>query len=89
MKEKETRLLCIPDIKIGDCRLREVLISHTHSILAHLGSKKMITYLRDNIWWHGLSADVHAYCKMCGVCASSKSSTHTPYGLLNPLEIPD
>ncbi|KZP03054.1 hypothetical protein FIBSPDRAFT_769535, partial [Athelia psychrophila] len=51
LKENELRFLCIPDIKIGDRRLREILISHAHSILAHLGPRKTITYLRENVWW--------------------------------------
>lgn len=89
VKENDSQVLCIPDIMIGERRVREMLISHAHSILAHLGPKKTVTYLRNNVWWRGLSADVHAYCTSCGVCATSKSNTHAPYGLLNPLEVPD
>lgn len=89
MKEKDKRLLCIPDIVISKRRICEMLISHAHSILAHLGPKKTVTYLRDNVWWRGLSSDVHAYCESCGVCATSKLNTHAPYGLLNPLDVLD
>lgn len=66
-----------------------MLISRTHSILAHLGTKKSIPYLRSNIWWHGLSTNIQAYCETCGVCAFSKLRAHTPYELLKPLEVVD
>ena len=33
----DTYLLCVPDILVGSRRVREILIRHTHSILAHLG----------------------------------------------------
>ena len=49
LKDQERRILCIPDVKIGARRLREILISHAHSILAHLGQRKTITYLWDNV----------------------------------------
>ncbi|KZP08242.1 hypothetical protein FIBSPDRAFT_684278, partial [Athelia psychrophila] len=51
VKENDSQVLCIPDIMIGERRVREMLISHAHSILAHLGPKKTVTYLRNNVWW--------------------------------------
>ncbi|KZP03060.1 hypothetical protein FIBSPDRAFT_693929, partial [Athelia psychrophila] len=51
VKDKERRSLCIPDILIGKRRAREIIISQAHSILAHLGPRKTIVYLRDNVWW--------------------------------------
>ena len=88
LKDNERRVLCIPDVMIGARRLREVLISHAHSILAHLGPRKTITYLRDNVWWKGLNSDVDAFCDTCSVCKTSKPANHTPYGLFNTLEVP-
>src|SRR6202790_423965 len=57
LKDNERRVLCIPDVMIGARRLCEVLISHAHSILAHLGPQKTITYLRENVWWKGLNSN--------------------------------
>ncbi|PVF91199.1 hypothetical protein CPB86DRAFT_670524, partial [Serendipita vermifera] len=37
LKDDGRLLLCIPDIKVGNRNLREIIISHAHSILAHLG----------------------------------------------------
>ena len=88
LRDNDKRILCIPDIKIGERRLREILISHAHSILAHLGPRKTVTYLRGNVWWKGLSADVEAFCESCTVCKTSKPVNHPPYGLLHTLEVP-
>ena len=83
------QILCIPDITIGSRKLREIIISQAHSILAHLGSQKTIHYLKDNVWWPGLTSDIKAFCDSCHVCATMKSTTTQPYGLLHPLPVPD
>jgi hypothetical protein len=77
VKYKEQHLLCILDIKLELCYLQEILISHAHSILAHLRPKKTITYLWDNVWWKGLNFDVEAFCQSCSICSISKPSNHT------------
>ncbi|KZT21631.1 hypothetical protein NEOLEDRAFT_1021658, partial [Neolentinus lepideus HHB14362 ss-1] len=51
LQDDSKRLLCIPDILIGSRKAREIIISHAHSILAHLGSRKTLYYLKDNVWW--------------------------------------
>ncbi|KAG2743904.1 hypothetical protein P692DRAFT_201722659, partial [Suillus brevipes Sb2] len=51
MRNKGKRTLCIPDIKLKDRDVRELVISHAHSILAHLGPHKTLLYLRENVWW--------------------------------------
>ncbi|KAI0655821.1 hypothetical protein C8Q70DRAFT_923012 [Cubamyces menziesii] len=43
--------LCIPDILVGSRRLREIVLRHAHSVLAHLGHRKTLTYLREEVWW--------------------------------------
>jgi hypothetical protein len=72
LKDNERRILCIPDIKIGACRVCEIIISHTHSILAHLGPSKTVTYLRENVWWKGMTDNVHKFCLSCPTCQTSK-----------------
>lgn len=88
LKDNERRVLCIPDVLIGNRRLREILISHAHSILAHLGTRKTLIYLRESVWWKGMGNDVQAFCETCRTCATSKSTNHSPYGLLETLPIP-
>jgi len=77
------------DIMVSDRKIRELIISQAHSILAHLGPQKTLHYLKDNIWWPGLTANVKAFCESCHTCAVSKSKTTAPYGLLNPLAVPN
>lgn len=89
LEQKGRRLLTVPDLTTGDRRkLREVLISNAHSILAHLGSGKTLTYLRESVWWPSMVKDVQDYCKSCKICMMSKPSTQKPMGLLKPLDVP-
>jgi len=74
---------------IGSRKIWEIIISQAHSILAHLGAQKTIYYLKDNVWWPGLTADVKAFCTSCNLCVKSKSNTHTPFSLLHTLLVPD
>jgi hypothetical protein len=80
--------LTIPDVVVDGRRVREVVISHTHSLLAHLGAAKTLTYLRDQVWWKTMVADVTDYCKSCGICSTSKSGTTKPQGLLKTMPVP-
>jgi transposase InsO family protein len=79
--------LCVPDILIGGRRIREILITHAHNILAHLGARKTLIYLREYVWWKGILTDVTDFCESCVVCRASKAQTTKPYGLLKTLEI--
>lgn len=44
-------VICIPDIKISEWMLQEMVINQAHSLLAHLGAKKTLSYLHEYIWW--------------------------------------
>jgi len=81
-------LLCIPDIAIGGRKIREILIKHAHSLLAHLGSAKTLSYLRESVWWPRMVHDVKFFCASCSVCTVSKSNTQKPLDHLKPLSIP-
>ena len=88
-KEKGSEYLCIPNIHVLNERsLREIVISHAHSLLAHLGFYKTSQYLRDHVWWKTMIQDVEDFCKSCMTCKRSKPSNQKPYGLLNPLPVP-
>ena len=47
----------------------------------------MLTYLRDQVWWRTMVQDVNDYCKSCPTCATSKSSTEKPHGLLKTMPV--
>src|SRR5437016_453010 len=49
------KLLCIPKIIIEGNSAREIVISEAHSLLAHLGAHKTLTYLRDHVWWKDIA----------------------------------
>ena len=81
-------LLCIPKILVKGRSVRELIISEAHSILAHLGTNKTLSYIRDHVWWKEMVPDIRAYCETCVTCKPSKPSNQKPYGLLNPLSVP-
>jgi len=82
------KLLCIPRVMIKGESARGIVILEVHSLLAHLGTRKTFTYLRDHVWWKTMAADTLAYCESCVTCKRSKPSNQKPYGLLNPLPVP-
>jgi hypothetical protein len=88
LKEKETKVLCIPKVIIRGRSAREIVISEAHSMLAHLGASKTLDYLRDQVWWKDMVSDTKSFCETCVVCKRSKPNNQKPYGLLNPLSIP-
>lgn len=88
LRDGGRKVLCIPQCLIGGRSAREIIISHAHSILAHLGAQKTIAYLREQVWWKRLVPDVVAFVDSCSTCRRSKPSNQKPYGLLNPLAVP-
>jgi hypothetical protein len=78
----------IPMVMIKGESARGIVISEAHSLLAHLGTRKTFTYLRDHVWWKTMAADTLSFCESCATCKRSKPSNQKPYGLLNPLPVP-
>jgi len=81
-------VLCVPDTKFGSRSVREIIISHAHSLLAHLGFGKTLTYIREFFWWPGMVADIKSFCLSCRTCAATKDNTQKPKGVLRPLSVP-
>jgi hypothetical protein len=88
LKDNGKHTLCVPDIMMDGRRVREMIVSHAHSILAHLGAAKTVTYLKQSVWWKGLVSDVQSFCDTCATCKTSKPSNQPPYGKLETLDIP-
>ncbi|OBZ70684.1 Transposon Ty3-I Gag-Pol polyprotein [Grifola frondosa] len=88
VREHQQKLLCIPQIIVNGRNVREIVISHAHSLLAHLGTYKTLGLLRDHVWWKSMTKDVQTYCDSCKTCRRSKPPNQKPYGLLNPLPVP-
>ena len=68
--------------------LHKMIIDQVHSLLAHLGSKKTLSYLREYVWWDTMVHDVATFCASCTTCQCSKLPNQKPYGLLNLLSVP-
>ncbi|KAL7280814.1 LOW QUALITY PROTEIN: hypothetical protein ACG7TL_005758 [Trametes sanguinea] len=88
LRDRGRTLLCIPNILVRGRNAREIVITHAHSLLAHLGAAKTTSLLRDHVWWKTMAADVARYCETCMTCKRSKPDNQKPYGLLNPLPVP-
>ncbi|OJT03699.1 Transposon Ty3-I Gag-Pol polyprotein [Trametes pubescens] len=88
LRERGCELLCIPNVIIRGRSAWEIGITHAHSLLAHLGTSKTASLLRDHVWWKTLATDVQKYCDTCVTCKQSKAINQKPYGLLNPLPLP-
>jgi Integrase zinc binding domain len=88
LKDQGCKLVCIPKIIVDGQNVQEIIISEAHSLLAHLGMNKTLSYLRDQVWWKDMVQDTKIYCESCRTCKRSKPTNQKPYGLLNPLLIP-
>ncbi|EMD40985.1 hypothetical protein CERSUDRAFT_131412, partial [Gelatoporia subvermispora B] len=51
VRERQSYLLCIPNIIVEARNARELVIRHAHSLLAHLGASKTLGLLREHVWW--------------------------------------
>ncbi len=62
MEDRE--LLCIPDLIYKGRSIKDIVIDEGHSLLAHLGSRKTLAYLRGHVWWKSMAKDVESFCKL-------------------------
>ncbi|KAI9068658.1 hypothetical protein FKP32DRAFT_1543961, partial [Trametes sanguinea] len=51
VRDRGQERLCVPRVIINGRSAHEMVISHAHSLLAHLGSYKTLGFLRDHLWW--------------------------------------
>jgi hypothetical protein len=85
---RHTWTLCIPHVTVDRRSSQELVISHAHLLLAHLGASKTLAYLRDQVWWKSMGADIRKFCDLCVTCRQGKPNNQKPFGLLNPLSVP-
>jgi hypothetical protein len=73
------------------CPIKQTLLEEFHYSLlgGHAGIQRTYGHLKENVYWPGMKQDVIDMVKACLVCQQVKSTTHSPYGLLNPLPIPE
>ena len=81
LKARDHIMICVPDVIMDECKARECLIAQVHSVLAHLGTVKMLAYLQDHFWWKLIMSDIQKYCESCQTYKWSKLLNQKPYGL--------
>ena len=71
--------------------LRDKVLRECHStpFAGHLGINKMHELVCRDFWWPRVSSSVRDFCKSCDACQRNKGPAAVPYGLLQPLPIPD
>lgn len=68
----------------------DILHNHHDSVISgHLGRACMLAFVQSDYSWPGMNMYVHNYVCVCNVCAHIKAPRHKPYGLLQPLDIPN
>lgn len=77
--------ICVPITLVHD-----IIAAHHATLQAgHFGVNKTLELVSRNFWWPSMRRDVNAYVRTCQSCQQSKAVNHAPYGLLQPLAIPN
>lgn len=71
--------------------LKTLLLEEFHSspLGGHSGIHKTYGRLQENVYWDGMVKDVTDFVQNCQVCQHTKNPNHLPYGLLQPIPIPN
>jgi hypothetical protein len=88
LKEKETKVLCIPKVIIRGRSAREIVISEAHSMLAHLGASKTLDYLRDQVWWKDMVSDTSHSVKLVWFANEASPTIRSLMGYLTHYPFP-
>jgi hypothetical protein len=78
-------LLFVPS---QDLQLNVLKQRHDHSLAGHFGVAKTLDLVSRDFWWPKVNKSVSDYVASCE-CSRAKSSRHKPFGLLQPLPIPE
>jgi hypothetical protein len=73
----------------GNLCTRILQSKHDHPTAGHFGYNKTLELLRRDYVWPSIRSDCKQFIAQCVLCTRSKPSRHRPYGLLQPLPIPD
>ncbi len=80
-------VVTVPEALSKGRRVTEIAIDQAHHIVGHKAARKTRDYLSRWFWWPTLAKDVEMFCKSCGTCQTTKTSTARPKGLLHSLPI--
>lgn len=71
------------------CQMKIMCLLHDDPRSGHFGSKKTTHLIQKEFYWEGMAKAIESYVKSCDLCQRGKRPKHKPYGLLNPLPIPN
>ena len=79
--------LCVPAVE----ELKGQILGEAHNsaYAMHPGSTNMYRTLKEYYWWSGMKREVAEYVSKCLVCQQVKAKRQKPFGLLQPLPIPE
>ena len=77
----------VPDS--GDLRHKIMQQCHASPLGGHVGTTKTLDLVTRDFWWPKIKQTVANFVSSCDACQRNKASNHKPYGLLQPLPIPD
>jgi hypothetical protein len=74
-----------------DKELRSLLISEFHDskYAGHFGMSRTRVAVGRMFWWKSPARDVAKFVSTCVACQRNKARCHKPYGLLQPLPVPE
>jgi hypothetical protein len=74
-----------------DHEFRSLLISEFHDSMyaGHFGRARTRATVDRLFWWESLDSDVTKFVSTCIACQRNKDRRHKPYGLLQPLPVPE
>jgi hypothetical protein len=74
-----------------DEELRSLLISEFHDskYAGYFGMSRTRVAVGRTFWWKSLAGDVAKYVSTCVTCQRNKACCHKPYGLLQPVPVPE
>ena len=78
--------LCLP----ADKKLKKKLMHKAHNTIFTmlLEGNKMYQDLKQYYWWRGMKKDIVDYVSKCLTCQQVKAEHQVPFGMLNPIPIP-
>src|SRR5258706_6031026 len=82
-------VVAVPGALSKGRRVTKIAIDQAHRIVGHKAARKTRDYVSCWFWWPTLAKDVELFCKSCGICQTTKTSTAKPKGLLHSLPIPE
>lgn len=80
-------VITVPEALSKGRRVTEIMIDQAHRVISHKAAWKTRDYISRWFWWPTLAKDIETFCKSCGTCQTTKTSTARPKGLLHTLPV--